>query len=452
MSQTGWTPVDQSTSAWKPVEGEAPDHSKPESFWQTVYDRSGLGAIQKLSGSLSQWAQKRAEEEQTKNLTNVAQGGTANAREALSPRAGYDLLSRGARVISGAFEPKSIATTGAIALANTNPFTGVPVDAALALHGGYGVAKNAPAALQGDPDAAERALLAGSEMAGGMAGVGNQAQALRPVASNTAQRLYQSSLKPSTTLSPTERAAIIKTGLEKEIPISEAGIDKVSSLLSDLQAKTKAVIDTNPNAPISKFAVASRLNAPATRAARQVTPAADLNAIAETGNEFLSDQPNTLTASQAQDVKVGTYQNLGNKAYGELKGATIEAQKALARGLKEELEGYFPELKDLNAKQSQLYSLQAPLERAIGRIDNHELIGLGTPMATAAATGLANSAKVGMAAGIMKTVLDNPMLKSKLAIALNAAGNGKIPMSTANARIGALISSLAANSSNDSEP
>ena len=42
-------------------------------------------------------------------------------------------------------------------------------------------------------------------------------------------------------------------------------------------------------------------------------------------------------AADAQAMKQGTYRALGDKAYGELKGASIEAQKAQARGLKEEL-------------------------------------------------------------------------------------------------------------------
>lgn len=426
-----------------------PNHAQPDSFWRTVYDRSGLGAIQKLSGSLADWAQQHADTKAQENLHSVAQGGEGNAREAVSPRAGYDLLSHGARMISNAFDPKSVAATGAVALANTNPFTGIPVDAALVAHGGYGVAKNAKAAVGGNPDAVEAALLSGSEMAGGAAAAGAQAGALPKFATDTAQRMYQSALKPSTTLTPAERSGIIQTGLDKEIPVSEAGAEKLSALLQDLQAKTAATIAKNPNAPIDKFAVASRLNATAQRAANQVTPTADLNAIAKTGNEFLKTQPNTITADQAQALKQGTYQSLGNKAYGELKGATIEAQKSLARGLKEELQNIFPELKDLNAKQSELFDLQPQLERAIGRIDNHQLIGLGTPMATTAGAAMANSAKAGLAAGILKTVLDNPMLKSRLAIALNAAGKGRVSMSAVNAKIAAITSSLAANSSTE---
>lgn len=425
----------------------------PDDFWRTVYDRSGLGAIQKLTSSLSDWAQQKAQDEQTKNLTRVAKGGAQNADETSTPRAGYDLLAHGAKMASNFFDPKSLATTAGVMAANTNPVTGIPVDAALVLHGGYGVAKNAPEALKGNPDAVEAALMSGSEMAGGTAGVGGQAGAARGAMADTAKRMYQSSLKPSTTLSPTERASIIQTGLDKEIPVSEKGIDKLSDLLSDLQQKTKAVIATDPNAPINKFAVASRLTETARRAANQVSPTADLKAISKVGTDFMGSQPTEIKAADAQALKQGTYQNLGNKAYGELKGATIEAQKSLARGLKEELQNIFPELQGLNAQQSKLYDLEEQLNRAVGRIDNHQLIGLGTPMATTAATAIGNSAKAGMAAGILKTVLDNPMIKSKIAIALNAAGKGKIPMSAANARIAAVTAALAANgSTNDSEP
>jgi hypothetical protein len=425
--------IDSSAASQTPSFGEGMAHA---SFFRNLSEQLG---------KVADWAEGKASQKDVENLSSIARTGKGNPMEAYSPRAGYDILARATRMLSGTTDPKNVLATTGVALANTNLITGIPVDAALVAHGGYGVVKNAPAAFSGDPEAAERMLLSGSEAAGGAVGVGNQAQAFRGAASGTAKRLYQSALKPSTTLTPAERSGIIQTGLEQKIHVSEAGADRLSALLTDLQAKTKAIIATNPDAPINKFAVASRLNAPAARAANQVNPVGDLNAIARAGNEFLREQPAEIPAARAQDLKTGTYQSLGDKAYGELKGAQIEGQKALARGLKEELQNIFPELQNLNPKQAKLYDLQPELHRAIGRIDNHDLISLGTPMTTTAGTAIANSSKVGLAAGILKTVLDNPMLKSRLAIALNAAGKGKVPVSAANARIGAVVSSLAAS-------
>ena len=103
----------------------------------------------------SDWAKQKSNQAQTAKR-NVAKGGAAVLSKMYSPRAGYDLLSHTAGLVSSFLEPKNLAITGGVIAANTNPFTGVPVDAALVAHGGYGMVKNAPAALQGNPDAAEK--------------------------------------------------------------------------------------------------------------------------------------------------------------------------------------------------------------------------------------------------------------------------------------------------------
>jgi hypothetical protein len=122
-----------------------------------------------------------------------------------------------------------------------------------------------------------------------------------------------------------------------------------------------------------------------------------------------------------------------------MKTSTIEAQKALARGIKEELANQFPELSDLNAREGGLLDLQPVLEKAVQRIGNHQIMGIGTPITAGAAKVVSGSNKVGAVAGLMKAVLDNPAVKSKLAIALNQAG---VSGSQVNARILAVANGL----------
>jgi hypothetical protein len=154
------------------------------SFWRTVYDRSGVGAIQKLAGQLSDWAGGKADAAQMANLGNVAKGGQPNPMEAYSPRAGYDLLSHTAGLVKSFLDPTNLAITGGVIAANTNPITGIPVDAAHVAHGGYGVVKNAPAAFSVNPDAVQNMLLSGAEAAGGAAGAGAQVRGLPRAAQN----------------------------------------------------------------------------------------------------------------------------------------------------------------------------------------------------------------------------------------------------------------------------
>lgn len=299
-------------------------------------------------------------------------------------------------------------------------------DAAAATLLGANVPGMEDAAREGNPGAVVGHAIAGAAPYIAGAGIGATADALGPAvgesADSFAKRLYQSALKPSTQASPAKVDSAIATGLENKIPVSPAGVETLSSLVDDLNDKIKAQIASDPNRPINKFAVTSRLGDTAQKFGTQVNPEADLDAISNAGNEFLRNQPGEIPASDAQALKTGTYQQLQGKAYGELKSATIEAQKALARGLKDELNNAFPELANLNAQESQLFGLEPLLEKAVQRGGNHQLVGIGTPVAVGAGKALTGSTGGAVVAGLMKQVIDNPVIKSRLAIALSHAG------------------------------
>jgi hypothetical protein len=151
-----------------------------------------------------------------------------------------------------------------------------------------------------------------------------------------------------------------------------------------------------------------------------------------------------MGAAAAQRMKQGTYQVLKGK-YGEQGSAAVEAQKALARGLKEEIANQFPEISGLNAAESKLLNLQPVLERAVNRISNHQIIGIGTPVAGAATSAVTGSTTLGKVAMVAKAVLDNPNVKSRLAIAVSKGG--KIPYAAALARVQSYATSLGSISS-----
>lgn len=259
------------------------------------------------------------------------------------------------------------------------------------------------------------------------------------------ERMYQSALKPPPgSYSTSEVGNMVKTGLENKIPVSASGLQKLSGLVDDLNSKVKAEIQTGnqQGATINKFDVTRRLSDTAKKFETQVNPEADLQAISESGNEFIRNQPGQISVADAQALKQGTYRQLKSKSFGELKSATIESQKALARGIKEELQNQFPEIGGLNAKEAQLIGLDGALERAVRRIDNHQLLGIGTPLAVGAGGVLTGSPVGAAASGVLKLVLDNPEFKSKLAIALNKAGKGSIPFPTAMARVAGYSNAL----------
>lgn len=286
----------------------------------------------------------------------------------------------------------------------------------------------------------------------------------------TAQRLYQTALKPSTTLSPAESETLVQTGLDHGIPVSKTGLVKLSGLIDDVNQKIADVIAGRPNVPIDPNAVALRANQIQPTFASQVNASQDLAALEASKSQFLAEQgarpavpPSAtglvdeygnpimsggtpaqpappMTAAAAQTMKQGTYRQLSGKAYGELQSASVEAQKALARGLKEELATQFPELSNLNATDSKLLDLQPVLEKAVARIGNHQVMGIGTPLAAAGVKAATGSGKIAAIAGIGKMVFDDPAVKSRLAISLARAG---VPMPQALARIANFSRALA---------
>lgn len=291
----------------------------------------------------------------------------------------------------------------------------------------------------------------------------------------TPEAAYESALKPSTTLSAAERANIVQTGLDKSIPVSKSGVSRIGDLIDDLNQKIKDQISYDPNRPIDPNSVATRADIAKARFAKQVNAHPDLDAIEAARQQFLTEQgaqpgkpgipprptglldaqgkpimsqgtPATppqpappMGAADAQTMKQGTYRVLKGK-FGEQGSASVEAQKALARGLKEEIATQFPEIGKLNASESQLLDLQPVLERAVNRISNRDLGGIGTPIMAAAATAASGSPSLGLAAGVIKSVLENPMVKSRLAIAVSKGA--KMPYSDALSRVAAYSDSL----------
>ena len=231
----------------------------------------------------------------------------------------------------------------------------------------------------------------------------------QPAIEHGARSLMRSALKPDKAsnlkmMSGTkvsEADAAINTMLDKGINVSRGGLTKIEGQVDDLNAQIKAAI-SGSNASIDKSAVLQRIDDLKKIFQAQAAPQADLAAIGKTANQF-STHPSFLmpppagrmTAQQyqqflqgggyrndipvqlAQELKSGTYRALGNKSFGELKGAEVEAQKAIARGLKEEIAKAVPDVKALNKAESDLLNAARVLENRLAVEGNKNPMGLG---------------------------------------------------------------------------
>jgi hypothetical protein len=171
---------------------------------------------------------------------------------------------------------------------------------------------------------------------------------------------------------------------------------------------TEAIKDSP--AVINKNDVAARLNSALDKFRSQVTPKADLKTIEDAWSEFLS-HPDlagkiNIPVQLAQSLKQGTYRVLGDKPYGEVSGASNEAQKQLARGLKEEISKAVPGVAERNEILSALINAKDIAQRRVMMSGNNNLAGLAL---------LANDVKAGL--GFMADKSD--LVKALLARLVN---------------------------------
>jgi hypothetical protein len=210
---------------------------------------------------------------------------------------------------------------------------------------------------------------AGAVVGGALPGVAKVGGAignkLEQIAQNRATGLMQSALKPTIKqLANGDADTAVRTLLDYGISPTRAGVEKMQGLIDDLNTQVADKI-ANSTATVPKQSVLQRLADVKTTFGNQVSPTADLAAIDRVGDDFLAHPlypgPD-LPVQAAQQLKQGTYQTLAKK-YGQMGGAETEAQKGLARGLKEEIANAVPEVAGLNAEESKLITTLKVSER-----------------------------------------------------------------------------------------
>ncbi len=251
-------------------------------------------------------------------------------------------------------------------------------------------------------------------------------RAASPVVEEGARRVMQSAVKPSVNdLKSGKAAQAIQTMLDDGINATPGGMAKLKSQIADLNRQIASEIQSSTASIDHKAAAYKPIKDALDKFSRQVDPAADISAIKSTWENFTKAHPLILQATQsgetipvqlAQQIKQGTYSALSKK-YGQLGGAEVEAQKAIARGLKDGISDAVPSIAKLNAKDSELIT-------ALNVAERRSLVGLNNnPMSLSL---LADSP--GKMAAFMAD--KSALFKSIVARMLNA-GSRAIPESMA---------------------
>ena len=258
--------------------------------------------------------------------------------------------------------------------------------------------------------------------------------ASKAIPTSVAPMMYESAAKFSTTLSPTERARITETALKNQIPLDYSGLGKVQSKLTDLGDKMDTLItnatDQNIKIPATKV-LESLKDVKKQSGGFKIEAAQDIKEINNIEKQFKTylkqNKITSVTPQQLQEFKADAYKRIDfGRAPEKPSLAKEEAYRAMAGSARQSLEEFMPELRDINAQYGSLRELQPNLQKAVGRIENRDLLGLGATAKTGAGGALGGIP--GALVGFGQSLLDSPKIKGKAALELYKKQNQGLGM------------------------
>lgn len=253
--------------------------------------------------------------------------------------------------------------------------------------GGNALTRAAGGAINGavtaglvNPEDAGKGAVVGGVLPGAVQLAGKAGNAIYGAAQAGARRLMQSAIKPTPKqLDSGDANTAIDVLLQYGISPNKEGVNKLKDLIDAKNNEIAASIAAS-KATIGKDKVLDRLDDVRDVFRNQVRPQKDLSAIESVADDFAAHPqmplPQTqIPVQQAQKLKQGTYKVLNGK-YGEAGSAETEAQKGLARGLKEEIATAVPGIGPLNAEESRLIKTLDVAERRALLEMNKNPVGL----------------------------------------------------------------------------
>tara|TARA_R100001443_G_scaffold108702_2_gene119493 strand:+ start:984 stop:2585 length:1602 start_codon:yes stop_codon:yes gene_type:complete len=246
------------------------------------------------------------------------------------------------------------------------------------------------------------------------------------------RKLYQSAMKPSTTLPEAERARLLDAGIEVGATPTKRSVDKVQRKKEKLGAAIGeaegALTQKDVEIPASKlFTYVDEVE----RDFVPLSPNAknNMNKIDKVVEDMMDGiffAGGRLTPQDVAKIKRNIYKTVSydkklgdNRKIDDVQEATL---KAIAKAAREQLEMLDPELAQLNAAYGNVSEVQRKIQNpAAARVGNRDLIGIGAPIKAAA--GAATGGGPGAVLGALQGIIDAPTIKSNLAIGANRIGN-----------------------------
>ena len=249
--------------------------------------------------------------------------------------------------------------------------------------------------------------------------------------------LYESAMKPSTTLTPAARKKLLETAMDLNARPNVKSVEKLKRQQQGVFDEISAIEDGAGARAFGDFVPNSELftgipEVAAKYAPPSTTARADLKSIAKVMQDQLDSieamgiPGSQLSIDDLTKIKRNIYekvQHSDGQTSGRIDKPTERTYKAIARAAKEQLEIYIPEVKELNKLYGDISKVQKKLQiPASNRISNRDVMGIGAPIK--AGFGATINGSVGAAAGVLAGLLDTPSIKASLGI--NARRAGKV--------------------------
>lgn len=244
--------------------------------------------------------------------------------------------------------------------------------------------------------------------------------------------MYKSAAKMSTKLSEAERNRLSTIALEAGIPPTLKGLATIDESIAKIDSKIASMIDTAQTSgktmPIAKlFKDFEKLKSDARLSGGATEGIRAINRVKKSLQDANFDiKRGRLQPKDVQKLKQTIYKEI-NTHYDKVKNSPVKAKakKAIARASKEYLEELLPEIKSLNKTDGDLIALRDAVKGPASRISNRDLGGIGTAIKAGAGAAIggqvvgAKTAATLAVVGATMGVLDDPIVKAKLAIVID---------------------------------
>ena len=266
--------------------------------------------------------------------------------------------------------------------------------------------------------------------------------AMKVIPEGYAAKLYDSAAKFSNR-EGFDRNAAIRTAMDEGILPTNKGVRKLENRIQILDATLDDLIAeagaSGMKIPVS--AIESHIGElRKTKGGFRLGRGKDVEKIDKILETWHKDLAALGGGGRVSSVSPEFIQKFKQSAYGDVnwnakrpgaKASRIEEDtyKAMARGAKDAISEAIPEASEINKLLGQLLELQPELIKATGRIDKHNMIGLDTSFKTGAGAAIgiaAGSPGIGTGIGMALSMIGNPRIKPRVALALKRLRDGDV--------------------------